>query len=70
MKYRAKCTYCMSQVMNVYPNRRKNPMPKDDLDIYIEVDTEEEAELIEIIDVHMRNAYKTLKELEYTIENK
>ena len=70
MKYRAKCTYCMCQVMNVYPNRRKYPMPKDDFDIYIEVDTEEEAECIESINKLMQTAYIQLRNLEHIIENK
>ena len=70
MKYRAKCTYCISQVMNVYPNRRKNPMPKDYFDIYIEVDTEEEAERIESINKFMQSAYIQMKCLEHIIENK
>lgn len=70
MKYRAKCTYCMSQVMNVYPNRRKYPMPKDDFDIYIEVDTEEEADYIESINKHMQTAYLQMHNLEHFIENK
>lgn len=67
MKYRAKCTYGISQVMNVYPDRNKNPMPKDDNDIYIEVDTEEEAALIEKLNNHMRCAYITLIDLEELI---
>lgn len=70
MKYRAKCTYCISQVMNTYPDRRKNPMPKDDLDIYIEVDTEEEADYIESINKHMQTAYLQMHNLEHFIENK
>lgn len=69
-KYRAKCTYCMTQVMNIYPNRRKNPMPKDDFNIYIEVDTEKEADYIENINKHMQTAYLQLNKLEHIIENK
>lgn len=70
MKYRAKCTYCISQMLNVYPYRQKNPMPKDDFDIYIEVDTEEEADYIESINKHMQTAYLQLNNLEHFIENK
>lgn len=70
MKYRAKCTYCMSQVMNIYPDRREYPMPKDKFDIYIEVDTEEEADYIESINKHMQTVYLQLNELEHIIENK
>lgn len=68
MMYRAKCTYCISQVMNVYPNRRKNPMPKDDFDMYIEVDTETEFDYIESINDHMRMSYMLLQGLENYIE--
>lgn len=70
MKYRAKCTYCISQMLNVYPDRRKYPMPKDDFDIYIEVDTEEEADYIESINEHMQTAYLQMNNLEHFIENK
>lgn len=70
MKYRAKCTYCIPQVMNIYPNRRKNYMPKDDFDTYIEVDTEEEAHCIEQINKYMQNAYILQNSLEHIIENK
>lgn len=70
MKYRAKCTYCISQMLNVYPYRQKNPMPKDDFDIYIEVDTEEEAIYIESINEHMRTAYGQIRVLENYINNK
>ena len=70
MKYRAKCTFCISQVMNTYPNRQKNPMPKDDLDTYIEVDTKEEADCIEAINRNIQTAYIMLSILEHIIENK
>lgn len=68
--YRAKCTYCISHMMNVYPDRQKHPMPKDDFDIYIEVDTEAEAAHIESINKHMRLAYWQLYTLEHLIANK
>lgn len=54
--------------MNVYPNRRKNPMPKDDFDMYIEVDTETEFDYIESINDHMRMSYMLLQGLENYIE--
>lgn len=68
MKYRAKCTYCISQMCNIYPDRRKYPMPKDDRDIYIEVDTESEFDYIESINEHMRTAYRLMQDLECYIE--
>lgn len=68
MKYRAKCTFCISQMCNIYPDRRKNRMPKDEKNIYIEVDTETEADYIETINHYMRYAYIMLKELETYIE--
>lgn len=55
--------------MNVYPNRRKYPMPKDNFDIYIEVDTETEFAYIESINDHMKMAYTLLQGLENYIEN-
>lgn len=68
--YRANCTYCISQMCNIYPNRRKNPMLKDELHIYIAVDTEEEADYIESINKHMQTAYLQINNLEHFIENK
>lgn len=68
MKYRARCTYCISQMMNIYPNRRKNRMPKDERHQYIEVDTEKEYNLIDKIDNHMRLALIYLQDLEEYIE--
>lgn len=43
-------------------------MPKDDGDIYIEVDTEKEADYIELVNYHMRHAYMILQDLETYIE--
>lgn len=68
MKYRAKCTYCISQVMNTYPDRRKYPMPHDRDDCYIEVDTETEAEYIENMNHHMQFALLILEDLKYYIQ--
>lgn len=68
MKYRAKCTYCISQVMNIYPDRRKYPMPTDNYNTYIEVDTEQEAECIENINHHMQFALLILQDLKCYIE--
>lgn len=68
MKYRAKCTYCITQVMNIYSNRQKNPMPKDDFDTYIEVETLTEYYYIDTINRVMKDAYMYLHELENFIE--
>lgn len=70
MKYRAECTYCTSQVMNTYPNMRKNPMLKDELHTYIAVDTEEEKTYIESINDHMKMALTQLQGLVNYIETK
>lgn len=57
MKYRAKCTNCISQVMNAY-NINKYPILRDARDFYVEVDSEYQAELIEELDKHMKEAVK------------
>lgn len=62
MKHRAKMTYCIPQMMNVYENG-KAPICKDEKDTYIEVDTEEEAELIEEINDHFQQALQLYKQL-------
>lgn len=68
MKYRAKCTYCIAQMANTYPDRRKNPMPTDKNDTYIELDTETEFDYVEGINEHMHKAYVYLQELINYIE--
>ena len=68
MKYRAKCTYCIAQICNIYPDRRKNPMPKDKFDTYIEIDTDTEFYYIEAINRNMCQAYQYMKNLEEYIE--
>lgn len=68
MKQKAKCTYCISQVMNTYPDRRKNPMPQGHDECYIEVDTETEADYIETMNYHMQAALLILQDLRYYIE--
>lgn len=62
MKYRAKMTYCIPQMMNVYENGNAN-VCKDAKDTYIEVNTEEEAELIEEINNHFQQALQLYKQL-------
>lgn len=54
--------------MNTYPNRRKYPMPKDELHTYIEVDTETEMAYIESINDHMKMAHTLLQGLVNYIE--
>lgn len=68
MNYKAECTYCISQVMNTYPNRRKNPMLKNELHTYIAVDTEEEMDYVERINYHMKMALTLLQGLVNYIE--
>lgn len=46
MMYRAKCTKIVADVENMY-NTNKNHIVKDERDYYIEVNTEDEAEIIE-----------------------
>lgn len=46
MVYRAKCTKIYSDVEDIY-NTNKNHIVKDQSDYYIEVETENEAEIIE-----------------------
>lgn len=46
MKYRAKITNCI-QLIECHYNFEKNHVCHDKYDTYIEVDTEEEAEIIE-----------------------
>lgn len=46
MKHRAKCTKCISQIMNTY-NYNKHPLIREGDETYIEVATQYEAYLIE-----------------------
>lgn len=62
MKYSAKITYCIPQMMNVYENG-KGYICKDDKDTYIVVNTKEEAELIEEINNHFQQALQLYKQL-------
>lgn len=70
MKYKVKCTYCVPQVMNVYPDRRKNPIHHEVYDFYIEVDTLEEEDAIDMMNYHMERAYHFLTILEKNINSK
>lgn len=62
MKYRAKITNIIPQIMNVKKYEHANIL-HDANDTYIEVDTEEEAELIEEMNYTYRNVYLIYKEL-------
>lgn len=69
MKYRAKCKHCLSQLKNISAYVAAL-ICKDAHDIYIEVDTDEEVELIEKFDRKMSEALKIYEELiELTINN-
>lgn len=68
MKQRAECTFCIPQIANIYPDRRKYPICKDEQHTYIEVDTEIEKAYIESINDHMKISYKRLCGLENYIE--
>ena len=69
MKYRAKCTWCISHVMNTY-NICKNPILKDATEHYIEVDSEHEADLIEELNTEMKVVSKIYTELVNINSNK
>ena len=46
MKHRAKCTNCLSQILNTY-SYKKHPLIREGDEVYIEVKTQYEAYLIE-----------------------
>lgn len=62
MKYRAKITNIVPQIRNIskYAN---SYICRDNEDLYIEVDTEEEAELIDELDYTYRKAFAIYNEL-------
>lgn len=62
MKYRAKITNIIPQIMNIKKYEYAYIL-HDATDNYIEVDTEEEAELIEDMNYTYRKAYLIYKEL-------
>lgn len=63
MKYRAKCTNCIAQMCNTYPNRRKYPIVFDNRDAYLENLNEQEAVYVEAINRHMEKAEELLTDL-------
>lgn len=65
MKYRAKCTHCVSQIKNI-SKYADAYFPYDRENIWIEVDSEVEAAKIEMVDHYFGMAllrYKQLIEL-------
>lgn len=70
MKYKANCTYCISQVCNLYPDREKHRILSYFDKKYIEVETEIERSYIEIINSYMRAAIETYQHLENYIQDK
>lgn len=62
MKYRAICTHCVSPIMNIYP-KSKNYYCADAHDLYLEVDTEEEANLIEQLNGYQEGSFRVYNEL-------
>lgn len=70
MKYRAKCTWCLSQIANLY-NKKTAYLCHDKTDTWIEVNTEEEAELIEELNKQLRKTTETYTRLrDITTNNK
>jgi hypothetical protein len=64
MRPKAECTYCISQMKNLYPDQRKNRIEKYENKMLITVDTEKEFDYIETINYYMRQALHMYKELE------
>lgn len=62
MKYRAKVTNCISHVMNItrYSNKQ---LISDGAEVYIEVDTNAEAKLIERLNLRVEMAIITYRSL-------
>lgn len=70
MNYKANCTYCISQMCNLYPNREKHPLMNYFGKTFIKVETELEQAYIELINTHMRNAIEAYQFIENYINNK
>jgi len=68
MRAKAECTYCISQVKNIYPDQRKNRIEKKENKMLITIDTYTEADYIESINNHMKMAFHLLQGLENYIE--
>lgn len=70
MKYKANCTYCISQVFNLYPDREKHRILSYFDKKYIEVETEIERSYIELLNSYMRVAIEIYQEIENYIQDK
>lgn len=68
MRLKAECTYCISQVQNLYPDRRKNRIEKYENKMLITIDTEKEFDYIESINHFMKQSLYIYKELEEYLE--
>lgn len=68
MKYRTKVTHCVSQIKNINKYAAAHIL-KDAHDLWIDVDTEEEAAQIEVFDHYMGMAIeKYMKLVELTLK--
>lgn len=70
MKYKAECTYCMSQMCNLYPDREEHPFMKHDGKTYIQVDTTYERDYIGLFNKVMRQAVIDYQKLAKYISDK
>lgn len=68
MKYKARCTYCIPQVCNLYPDRKENPIHTEKRVSYIEVETPYEQLAIEEINKLMSLSLRYYRKLEKHIE--
>lgn len=68
MKYKAKCTNCIPQVCNLYPDRKENPIHTEEKVSYIEVETLYEKLTIEDINKLMGKALIFYRFLEIHLE--
>ena len=62
MKYRAKCKHCVSHIKNITKYADAH-IQADRNNVWIEVDSEAEAAMIEIVDHQFEKAIKRYKEL-------
>ena len=62
MKYEANITYCISQMQNLY-NPKCWYYHKEGREMYLDVYSYEEREIIEDINDHMKEAYRLYKDL-------
>ena len=62
MKYRAICTHCVSPILNLYP-MSKTQYYHGATDLYVEVNTPEEANLIEQLNGYQEGSFRVYNEL-------